>query len=57
MIKRLICKIFGHKRGKTKYMGNKYWKIECSRCGYKLKYSSPCARLVGKEMAHGFTGE
>ena len=53
---KLICLFKGHKRGKTKYLGNKHWLIECSHCGYKIKYRSPLARLVGTEMEFGFDG-
>lgn len=56
-MKKLICWLKGHKRGKTKYMGDKIWMIKCSRCGYTVKYESPMARLVGEEISLGFTGD
>ena len=55
-MRRIICFFKRHKRGNTKYLGRCYWKIECVRCQYKIQYRSPCARLVGIEMACGFDG-
>ena len=52
----IIEQFKGHERGTTKYIGNKFWRIKCKRCGYKIEYQSPCARLVGTEMRFGFTG-
>jgi hypothetical protein len=69
-MKKIICKLFGHKRGKTQSrtpyiyynQRSKYtrWFIECSRCGYKTSYENNTgshARLVGQEIYLGFTGE
>lgn len=53
---KLICYFKGHKRGRTYYMGNKYWHIECKRCGKTLEYDSPRARLTGTEIRYGFDG-
>jgi len=56
----------GHKRGKTEHTRycNGYtfkhhttWFIECVRCGLKLEYDSPLARLVGTEISNGFDGK
>jgi len=54
-MKKIICKIFGHKRGRT-YLKEKWWHIQCKRCGYKIDYQSPFVRLIGKEMLCGFDG-
>ena len=65
-MKKIICWLKGHKRGKTisasNYRGmrqfnNVLWTIECSRCGYKIQYNSPRARLIGTEMNYGFDGD
>jgi DNA-directed RNA polymerase subunit RPC12/RpoP len=54
-MKKIICLFKGHKRSNTKYH-NKRWDITCSRCGYKISYKSPRARLVGLEQHFGFDG-
>ena len=65
MIPKIICWFKGHKRGKTwsrtgyvyHYVtGNTHWHIQCKRCGYRIDYSSPRARLIGTEMSYGFDG-
>jgi hypothetical protein len=64
-MKKIICWLKGHKRGKSfcsqNYNGirnfnNYVWTIKCSRCGYKIEYLSPRARLVGTEIRFGFDG-
>jgi hypothetical protein len=55
MIAKAICWWRGHRRGVTKYLGDKTWSVRCRRCGFKLDYQSPHARLVGTEMREGFT--
>ena len=57
MIPKIICWFKRHKRGNTRYNGNKIWHIECQRCGFWIEYTSPCVRLVGKEMRFGFDGK
>jgi len=57
---KILCWLFGHKRHNTWCEANGHtftWSIECKRCGYKIKYNSPWARLTGVEIQHGFTGE
>ena len=66
MLRDLICKFKGHLRGKTwsrtgyvalNVRGDTHWHIVCKRCGLRFDYHSPRARLVGKEIEAGFTGE
>jgi len=56
-MKKIICWLKGHKRGFTKYKGNKCWQIKCRRCEYVLEYQSPMARLIGTEIRFGFDGK
>ena len=56
-MKKIICWLVGHKRGKTFYKGKGIWHVECRRCGFTLEYESPMARLVGTEIKSGFDGE
>jgi hypothetical protein len=65
-MKRLICLFKGHKRGETwsrtgyiyhNIKGHTHWHVKCKRCGYRIDYYSPRARLVGTEMCFGFDGE
>lgn len=64
-MKKIICFFKGHKRGKTECYqtyngmvnGKFMWKIECSRCGYRIDYQSHMARLIGIELRYGFDGK
>lgn len=55
-MKKILCLLKGHARGKTKYYKG-YWGIQCKRCSYWTYYKSPFARLIGKEIQLGFTGD
>ena len=61
MKNKIICFFKGHKRGKTIYKYKKTightWNIVCKRCGYKIGYVSPNARLVSTEISSGFDGK
>lgn len=54
---KIICFFTSHKSSNGHYLGNKRWKIECSRCGKILVYPSPHARLISLEMKFGFDGK
>ncbi|MCK9371312.1 hypothetical protein M0R04_15470 [Candidatus Dojkabacteria bacterium] len=58
-MKKIICWLKGHERGSTSVIRHsKYstWTIKCKRCGYRIIYESPIARLVGTEIKFGFDG-
>lgn len=56
-MRKIVCKIKGHKRGDTWYKPwLKEWHIECERCGHIIEYRSPHARLIGTELKLGFDG-